>query len=1297
MKIRLKNLKRKLNSDAMSQSMSLTLVMLIFFVSAGTSLIVGPAYIESEENRHENQSTASQYDSIVEALDTLIINGNGSVYNGELVISDGSIEIDSKGEKLIIAYSADSDWDFNVEGLEDDDSEFTVTMTDPTKSIDNATFYWLSDNCFLPFTKISMVDGSLKNIQDIKRGDKIRSFDIESGSFVFSTVKSLLSYKQDLMDDYYLIINDKLRVTPNHKILINNEFIDVEYLKIGDIACNSLGQNIMIHSIEKVYSKSRTYDLILDSGSFYFADGFLVKSDVKQVIITDSNGIGRMYSANAELDSVAEEQGNQGQGEPTGPQTAGSGCILNAAQDGYVQENFPDSTNNFNNEYLQVDSWAGINNVARALIKFPLENIPNDALVEKAKLKLYYHHYYDEGSYEDPEGNTFFTQEIDDYQKNTGDTIVWENADTSWNHWDKTANKYWELRGSWPTQWRCHMRTTDEHPEIGDSTIAEITMPSEGNWVTWEDSSPIDDGIGMTASVQAMVKGVANGGRSNTGWMISGHESENKRNAVFFYSSDASDYGVSLDYEPKLYVWYVEPPQISNEILYASDIGTTSVTLHGQMDEHGLGNATLDTYNAGTHCYFGYSMWGGGTHYTTPGNDQRVKPFSEVVTDGIYPGVLYQFWSKAYNDAGEDRYEEWLNSDFLFLTIPEKPDNLVQTYKTSDRIDLGWENPTFVDQPFLETSTIIVGRTDHYPINPFEWEYDGNAILFYNGTEEECSKDDLDPSTTYYLRAWTWIRVMGYGWDHGEPECVFLSQVSDQYENLVATTSPSGPLPPVACFTWNDDDLGGSGTLLNFDASCSYPRGGATISSYAWDWDNDGTYDNGGVTQTHDYGDDEEHIVKLKVTQDNGYWDIEQKVVQATVPGPPTACFTWQDADGEDSETIINFNAGCSSDDGTIVSYLWDWENDGTFDDAGIAVSHDYGDTLTHQVKLEVTDDDTMTDSVIQEVEASVGNAAPTKPIEIEILYNPNRLQNGTYYTFSARVNDPDLDTISVRFDWDGDLVPDTNWYGPYDVDGNGKISDYYPEDQLPSHHWTSSGVYDVRVQAKDDEEEESEWSDPIALRIFYKYIVPPDTESTQTIEDADDGQPDSETFTADQPITDAVCIQLFSDNYPENAPAEDKGKVPFGIIYVYYQGALKVKSKDSGNSQSILQNGGILSVLPNGVNVNSLSNIYEKDDTLGFSVSIIRGDSAVSGSGAGTYGINFKNIDTFTREQQNYNVYNFKVKYCGQYGSYWHDYLSRNTKFAAQSGQFSDFLVYDEGNAKQLVFSTALIQTKLI
>ena len=193
MKSRIKSLKRKLNSDAMSQSMSLTLVMLIFFVSAGASLIVGPAYIESEETRHENQSTASQYDSIVEALDTLIINGNGSVYNGELVISDGSIEIDSKGEKLIIAYSADSDWDFNVEGLEDDDSEFTVTMADPTKSIDNATFYWLSDNCFLPFTQISMADGSFKSIQDIKKGDKIRSFDIESGSFVVSTVKSLIA------------------------------------------------------------------------------------------------------------------------------------------------------------------------------------------------------------------------------------------------------------------------------------------------------------------------------------------------------------------------------------------------------------------------------------------------------------------------------------------------------------------------------------------------------------------------------------------------------------------------------------------------------------------------------------------------------------------------------------------------------------------------------------------------------------------------------------------------------------------------------------------------------------------------------------------------------------------------------------------------------------------------------------------------------------------------------------------------------------------------------------------------
>jgi len=61
---------------------------------------------------------------------------------------------------------------------------------------------------------------------------------------------------------------------------------------------------------------------------------------------------------------------------------------------------------------------------------------------------------------------------------------------------------------------------------------------------------------------------------------------------------------------------------------------------------------------------------------------------------------------------------------------------------------------------------------------------------------------------------------------------------------------------------------------------------------------------------------------------------------------PPTACYTWNDADGSGPGTIINFDAYCSSDDNGISNYEWDWTSDGSYDysSSSPTTSYDYGD-----------------------------------------------------------------------------------------------------------------------------------------------------------------------------------------------------------------------------------------------------------------------------------------------------------------------------------------------------------------
>ena len=88
--------------------------------------------------------------------------------------------------------------------------------------------------------------------------------------------------------------------------------------------------------------------------------------------------------------------------------------------------------------------------------------------------------------------------------------------------------------------------------------------------------------------------------------------------------------------------------------------------------------------------------------------------------------------------------------------------------------------------------------------------------------------------------------------------------------------------PPIACFEWSDIDGSNPGTMINFDASCSYDD--CEINSYEWDWTSDGVYDyTGGPIVSHDYGDQYGHIVTLRVTDTISQTDTFSCFVQANI------------------------------------------------------------------------------------------------------------------------------------------------------------------------------------------------------------------------------------------------------------------------------------------------------------------------------------------------------------------------------------------------------------------------------
>jgi hypothetical protein len=94
-------------------------------------------------------------------------------------------------------------------------------------------------------------------------------------------------------------------------------------------------------------------------------------------------------------------------------------------------------------------------------------------------------------------------------------------------------------------------------------------------------------------------------------------------------------------------------------------------------------------------------------------------------------------------------------------------------------------------------------------------------------------------------------------------------------------------------------------------------------------------------------------------------------------------------------------------------------------------------------------------------------NRAPDTP---EKPSGPTEGKIRKTYKYESSTTDPDGDTLYYLFDW-GDGT-DSGWLGPYD---SGDICKAFKK-------WRKKGTYSIRVKAKDINDAESEWSDPLVV-----------------------------------------------------------------------------------------------------------------------------------------------------------------------------------------------------------------------
>jgi PKD repeat protein len=192
---------------------------------------------------------------------------------------------------------------------------------------------------------------------------------------------------------------------------------------------------------------------------------------------------------------------------------------------------------------------------------------------------------------------------------------------------------------------------------------------------------------------------------------------------------------------------------------------------------------------------------------------------------------------------------------------------------------------------------------------------------------------------------------------------------------------------PTASFTVTPNPAA-IGATVTFNGTASSDPGGS-IAKYEWDLDGDGTFetDTGTLaTTTKAYTVGKTYFVKLRVTDNNGASSIAFDNLR--VNAKPVPNFSYLPVDPLVGQQVTFDGTASADPDGTVASYQWDLDGNGSFEATGPNPTHTYNNAGTVSVKLRVTDSDNTQSDVLARnvtIQATKPNAgftyAPHDPL----------------------------------------------------------------------------------------------------------------------------------------------------------------------------------------------------------------------------------------------------------------------------------------------------------------------------
>ncbi len=280
------------------------------------------------------------------------------------------------------------------------------------------------------------------------------------------------------------------------------------------------------------------------------------------------------------------------------------------------------------------------------------------------------------------------------------------------------------------------------------------------------------------------------------------------------------------------------------------------------------------------------------------------------------------------------------------------------------------------------SQTIQIGPTNQAPTAAFGFsptnpavngwvQFDGSGSFDTDGSIVSYSWNFGDGTTDTGVVSWhrfaapgTYVVTLTVQDDSGGTD-------STSQSIQVGTTN----LPPTAAFVYTPTSAGVS-EWIRFDGTGSNDPDG-TIASYSWSF-GDGTAPVQGSVVFHQFTAPGSYVVTLTVQDNDGATDsTSQTLVIGTTGQAPVATFTYSPLTPTVGQPIL-LNAQSSFDpDGTIVSYFWDLDGNGTDDMSGSLGQVTYQSVGTVLVRLTVVDNDGLSSSTTQPITVSAGGTSP--------------------------------------------------------------------------------------------------------------------------------------------------------------------------------------------------------------------------------------------------------------------------------------------------------------------------------